>query len=101
MRLTVDVSVLFVLLTECSLHVAQNTMSRVLPSGIPDPEFRSNLILPGNDLIPTCVPPEHGNSAEYPEFRKMRTGINRNTNRNAHPTVDHGRISTYQINNKV
>ena len=25
-------------------------------SGIPDPEFRSKLILPWNDLIPTCVP---------------------------------------------
>ena len=59
------------------------TMSRVLPSGIPDPEFRSKLILPWNDLIPMCFPPEPGNSAEYPEFRKMRTGINQNTNRNA------------------
>jgi len=27
-------------------------------SGIPDPEFWSKLILPWNDLIPTCVPPE-------------------------------------------
>jgi hypothetical protein len=53
-------------------------------SGILDPEFRSKLILPWNDLIPTCVPPEPGNFAEYPEFRKMRTGINRNTNWNSH-----------------
>jgi hypothetical protein len=59
--------------------------SRVLPSGIPGPEFWSKLILPWNDLIPMCVPPESGNSAENPEFRKMRTGINRNTGRNAHP----------------
>ena len=51
------------------------------------PEFRSKLILPWNDLIPTCVPPEPGNSAEYPEFQKMRTGINRNTNLNAHPRL--------------
>jgi uncharacterized membrane protein YgcG len=51
------------------------------------PEFRSNLILPWNDLIPMCVPPESGNSAENPEFRKMRTGINRNTGRNAQPRV--------------
>jgi hypothetical protein len=49
------------------------------------PEFRSKLILPWNDLILTCVPPESGNFAENPEFRKMRTGINRNTNRNAQP----------------
>ena len=54
---------------------------RVLPSGIPDPEFRRKLILPWNDLILTCL-----HSAEYPAFRKMRTGINRNTNRNAHPS---------------
>ncbi len=54
-------------------------------SGIPDPEFRSKLILPWNDLIPTCVPPEPGKSAEYPEFQKMRPGRNRNKKRNAHP----------------
>ena len=33
-----------------------------------------------------CLPPESGNSAENPEFRKMRTGINRNTGRNAQPS---------------
>jgi len=55
-------------------------------SGIPDPEFRSKLILPWNDLIPTCVPPEPGNSAEYPENRKMRPGRNQNKKRNAHPS---------------
>jgi hypothetical protein len=55
-------------------------------SGIPGPEFRSKLILPWNDLIPMCVPPESGNSAENPEFRKMRTRINRNTGRNAQPS---------------
>ncbi len=54
-------------------------------SGIPGPEFWSKLILPWKDLIPMCVPPESGNSAENPEFRKMRTGINRNTGRNAQP----------------
>jgi len=54
-------------------------------SGIPDPEFRSKLILPWNDLIPTCVPWNAGNSAEYPEFRNMRTGRNRNSSRNAQP----------------
>jgi hypothetical protein len=54
-------------------------------SGIPDMEFRSKLILPWNDLILTCVPRNSGNAAEYPEFHKMRTGINRNTKQNAHP----------------
>jgi hypothetical protein len=43
--------------------------------------------LPWNDLIPMCVPLESGNSAENPEFRKMRTGINRNTGRNAQPRL--------------
>ena len=62
--------------------------SRVLPSGIPGPEFRSKLILPWNDLIPMCVPPE----SEIPQFRKMRTGINRNTSRNAQPSLQY--IST-------
>ena len=33
-----------------------------------------------------CVPPEPGNSAENPEFRKMRTGINQNAGRNAQPS---------------
>ena len=54
---------------------------RVLPSGIPE---QINLAL--ECLIPTCVPPEYGNFAEYPEFWKMRTGINRNTGRNAQPS---------------
>jgi hypothetical protein len=57
-------------------------------SGIPGPEFRSKLILPWNDLIPMCVPPE----SEIPQFRKMRTGINRNTSRNAQPSLQY--IST-------
>jgi hypothetical protein len=47
--------------------------------------FRSKLILPWNHLIPTCVPRNSGNSVEYPEFQKMRTGRNRNKKRNAHP----------------
>ena len=59
-------------------------------SGIPDPEFWSKLILPWNDLIPTCVPRNSKNSAKYPKFRKMRTGINWNTKRNAHPRVAGG-----------
>jgi hypothetical protein len=54
-------------------------------SGIPDQEFRGILILPWNDLIPTCVPRNSRNSAEYPEFWKMRTRINRNPKQNAHP----------------
>ena len=58
---------------------------RVLPSGITDPEFQSKLILPWHEFIPTCVPRNSGNSAEYPEFRKMRTGRNRNSGRNAQP----------------
>ena len=49
------------------------------------PEFRTKLILPWNDLIPTCVPTESGNAAEFRGFRKMRPGRNRNTKRNAHP----------------
>jgi len=56
------------------------------------PEFRTKLILPWNDLTPTCVPPEPGNSAEYPEFRKMRPGRNRNKKRNAHPSLTSGVI---------
>ena len=49
------------LLSECLLHVAQNTMFHVsIPpdSGrIPDSGgFRNKLILPWNDLITTCVP---------------------------------------------
>jgi hypothetical protein len=59
-----------------------------------------------------CVPPESGNSAENPEFRKMRTGINRNTGRNAQPRSEaeeksvstesdvvahHSRIHSYQF----
>ncbi len=50
------------------------------------PEFRTKLILPWNDLIPMCVPRNSGNSADYPEFRKMRTRINRNTGQNAQPS---------------
>jgi hypothetical protein len=34
-------------------HGTEYNMSRVLPSGIPDQEFRSKLILPWNDLILT------------------------------------------------
>jgi hypothetical protein len=50
----------FVFLSKCSLHVAQNTMfhgsfppdsGRIPGSG----GFRNKLILPWNDLIPTCV----------------------------------------------
>ena len=82
------------LLSECSLHVAQNTMSRVLPSGIPAiiPDsvgFRNKLILPWNDLIRTCVPQNSVDSAEKRGFRKMRPGRNRNTKRNAHQRL-HG-----------
>ena len=36
-----------------------------------------------NRFIPMCVPRNSGNSAEYPEFRKMGTGRNRNAGRNA------------------
>ena len=44
--------------------------SWVLPYGIPAeiPDFggfRNKLFLPRNDLIPTCVPTESGNSAEF------------------------------------
>jgi len=44
------------------------------------PEFQTKLILPGNDLILTCVPTESGNAAEFHGFRKMRPGRNWNTN---------------------
>ena len=68
------------------IHQVKGPSLRNSRSGIPDPEFRSKLILPWNDLIPMCVPPESGNSAANPEFRKMRTGINWNTGRNAQPS---------------
>ena len=71
------------------IHHVKGPSLRNSGSGIPDPEFRSKVILPWecwNDLIPMCVPPESGNSAENQEFRKMRTGINRNTGRNAQPS---------------
>ncbi len=55
-------------------------------SGIPE-----QIILALDDLIPTCVLPESGNFTENSEFRKMRTGINRNTNRNAQPRVGPGK----------
>ena len=58
--------VFFVLLPECSLHVAQNTPFQ----GSFPPEFRRKLVLPWNDLIPTCVPPESGNFAENPDSGK-------------------------------
>jgi hypothetical protein len=79
------------LLSECLLHVAQNTMSRVLPSRIPagildSIGFRNKLILPWNDLIPTSVPQNSADSAEKSGFRKMGPGRNRNTKRNAHPS---------------
>jgi hypothetical protein len=66
--------------------------SRVLPSripvGIPDSVgFQTKLILPWNDfLTPTCVQRNWQNSAEFRGFRKMRSGRNRNTKRNAHPS---------------
>jgi hypothetical protein len=50
------------------------------------PEFWTKLILPWNDLIPTCVPTESGNAAEFRGFRKMTPGRNRNTKWNAHPS---------------
>ena len=68
------------------IHHVKGPSLRNSGSGIPDPEFRSKLILPWNDLIMMCVPPESGNSAENPEFRKMRTGINRTGRNNAQPT---------------
>ena len=88
----VDTCFFVCLLSECSLHVAQNTMSRVLPSGIPAgiPDsvgFRNELILPWNDLIPMCVPWNSAESAELRRFRKMRPVRNQNTKRNAHPRV--------------
>ena len=55
------------------------------------PEFRipldsrTKLILSWNDLIPTCVPRNQQNSAEFRRFRKMRPVRNRNKKRNAHP----------------
>jgi len=51
------------------------------------PEFQTKLILPWNDLIPTCVPIESRNSAEFRGFQKMTPGRNRNTKRNAHPSL--------------
>ena len=44
------------------------------------PEFWTKLILPWNDLIPTCVPTESGNAAEFRGFRKMTPSRNRNRN---------------------
>jgi hypothetical protein len=49
--------------------------------------FRNKLILPWNDLIPTCVPRNRKSSAEFRGFRKMRPVRNRNTKRNAHPSL--------------
>ena len=54
------------------------------------PEYRTKLILPWNDLIPTCVPTESGNAAEFRGFRKMTPGRNRNTKQNAHPSTANG-----------
>ena len=50
-------------------------------------EFWTKLILPGNDLIPTCVPTESGNAAEFRGFRTLTPGRNRTTKRNAHPRL--------------
>jgi hypothetical protein len=49
------------------------------------PELRTKLILPWNDLIPTCVPMESSDAAEFRGFQKMTPSRNRNTKRNAHP----------------
>jgi hypothetical protein len=56
--------------------------SRVLPSripaGIPDSVgFRNKLILPWNDLIPTCDPGNRKKSVEFGGFWKMRPVRNR------------------------
>jgi len=51
------------------------------------PEFRTKLILPWNDLIPTCVPTESRNAAEFSVFQKMMPGRNWNRKRNAHPRL--------------
>jgi len=65
------------------------------------PEFRTKLILPWNDLIPTCVPTESRNAVEFRGFRKMTPGRNRNTKRNAHPRFGaerlRGATRLYQI----
>ena len=49
------------------------------------PEFWTKLILPWNDLIPTCVPTESRNVAEFLGFQKMTPGRNPNRKQNAHP----------------
>ena len=59
-------------------------------------EFRTKEILPGNDLILTCVPTESGNAVEFRGFRKMRPGRNRNTKRNAHPRVGRDRDNDHR-----
>jgi hypothetical protein len=69
------------------IHHVEGPSLRNSGSGIPDPEFRSKLILPWNHLIPACVPRNSGNSADYPEFRNMMTGRNRNSGRNAQPRL--------------
>ena len=72
------------LLSECSLHMA--LPSRILAGIWDSVGFWTKLILPWNDLIPTCVPRNWRNSVEVRGFRKMRPGRNRNTTRNAHPS---------------
>ncbi len=85
-------------LGECSVHVAQNTYDlqvRTYYASFPpefwpeflSQEFRTKLILPGNDLILTCVPTESGNAAEFCGFRKMTPCRNRNRKWNAHPRL--------------
>ncbi len=71
--------------------VADRGQESFLPSGItvgiPDSVgFRNKLILPWNDLIPTCVPWNFAYSAEKNGFEKVRPGSNRNRKRNAHPS---------------
>ena len=78
--------------SKCSLHVAQNTMFWVLPSGIPAgiPDsggFRYKLFLPRNDLIPTCVPTESGNSAEFSVITEKEAGPEPKKNRKAQPRM--------------
>jgi hypothetical protein len=75
-------------LSVCFFQVAQNTMFHgSFPPEFLSPEFRTKLILPWNDLIPTCVLRNWRNSAEFHGFQKLRPGRNRNTKRNAHPRV--------------
>jgi hypothetical protein len=52
--------------------------------------------LPRNDLIPTCVPTESGNSTEYSGIPEKEAGLEPENNQNAQPRRQGWSTSTQQ-----